>query len=100
MKIINKFFPLSLILLTVLFIGYFIALFLNHDKVFYYNEKFGIYIVLQIIHIIVSVSSLVMIWISSEIDKWKKIDQTILIVCLSIIGLWIWFLKYYKKLIK
>ena len=96
MKLLIKIFPKLLILLTLLFIGYFTALALNHDKPFYYNEEWGFYIILQIVHVIVSVLALLMIWASKKFDKWQKIDQVILVIFLSIFGLWIWYFKHYR----
>jgi len=36
------------------------------------------------------------VWSSQLFDRWKKIDQTLLVVFLSIFGLWFWYKKYGK----
>lgn len=96
MKILLKIQPYLLIGITLLIGIYMIALAIDHDKTFHYNEKFGIYIIIQLVHVLLSMSTLVIIWSSNSIDIWKKIDQTILVVCLSIIGIWIWYTLHYR----
>ena len=96
MKTILKCLPLLLVVLTFLIGGYLLALFIDHDKTFHYNEKFGFYIVIQIVHVLLSLGTLAVIWANNTLDKWKKIDQSILVVCLSIFGIWIWYVKHYR----
>jgi len=97
MKTIVKCYPFLLFFLTIILVGYLVALFIDHDKTFFFNEKFGFYIIIQGMHLILSLSALFLIWSTSLFDRWKKMDQTIVIVCLSVIGLWYWYRKYYKK---
>ena len=77
--------------------GYLLSIFVLHDKAFYLNEEYKIYLYIQIVHVVLSVSVLLIIWSSNLFDRWKKIDQTLLVVFLSLIGLWIWYLKYHKS---
>jgi len=84
-------------ILTLLIMGYLFLIFVLHDKAFYLNEEYKIYLYIQIVHVVLSVSVLFIIWSSDLFDRWKKIDQTLLVVFLSLIGLWIWYLKYHKS---
>jgi len=89
-----------LVLLTLLLVGYFFGVYLFHEKVFYLNEKYRFYLLIQIVHLATSLSVLFVIWSSQLFDKWKKIDQTLLAVFLSVFGLWYWYKKYSATYIK
>lgn len=100
MKVLLNLIKWLLILLTILLIGYLLGIFLFHDTAFYINEKYHIYAVIQVVHLAASLSALFIIWSRPIYDKWKKIDQTLLVVFLSIFGLWIWYNKYSKVYLK
>lgn len=85
-----------LIVLTVLLVGYMAGVFLFHEKLFYINEKYRIYLIIQLVHLAASLSALFAVWSSQLFDRWKKVDQTLLVVFLSVFGLWIWYVKYRK----
>lgn len=97
MKAILKSIPWLLVLLTVLISTYLVALYFNHDKVFYYNEKYSFYVVIQVVHVLLTLSCLLIVWSNSKNDKWIKIDHSILVFCFSIIGIWIWYLRKFKE---
>src|SRR5690606_31053559 len=99
MRLLLKFIKYGLYLLTILFVTFFIALISNQEFASLLNDKIDFYIYLQLIHIIVSLTVIFIIWINRFYDKWQKIDQTIIVLFFSIIGLWIWFALYYKKYI-
>lgn len=94
MKALLQFIKWPLIVLTLLLIVYLVLIIVLHEKAFYWNEEYKIYMVIQVLHVIVSLSALFIIWSSNLYDRWKKIDQTLLVVFLSVIGLWIWYKKY------
>ena len=96
MKALLKVIKWLLIVLTFLLVGYILGIFLFHDTVFYMNEKYRFYLLIQIVHVAVSLSALFVIWSSQLFDRWKKVDQTLLVVFLSVFGLWIWYMKYIK----
>lgn len=96
MKTLLKVIKWLLIVLTILLVGYMLGIFLFHEKVFHINEKYRIYLIIQLVHLAASLSALFVIWSSSLFDRWKKIDQTLLVVFLSVFGLWTWFIKYRK----
>lgn len=96
MKTLHKSIKWMLWVLTLLIIGYLLLIFVFHDKAFYLNEEYKIYMYIQIVHVILSASVLFIIWSSNLFDRWKKIDQTLIVVFLSVIGLWIWYSKYFK----
>jgi len=96
MKTLLKVIKWLLIVLTVLMVGYILGIFLFHDTVFYMNEKYRIYMIIQLVHLAASLSALFVVWSSQLFDRWKKIDQTLLVVFLSIFGLWFWYKKYGK----
>lgn len=100
MKLLLNIIKWLLILLTILLIGYLLGIFLFHDTAFYLNEKYHIYAIIQVVHVAASLSALFVIWSSPLYDKWKKIDQTLLVVFLSIFGLWIWYNKYRRSYLK
>lgn len=85
-----------LVALSVLLVAYILGITLFHDTVFYMNEKYKIYMIIQLVHLAASLSALFVIWSSQLFDQWKKIDQTLLVVFLSVFGLWIWYAKYRK----
>ncbi|WCM41522.1 hypothetical protein MG290_11255 [Flavobacterium sp. CBA20B-1] len=85
-----------LLALTVLLLAYICGITFFHDIVFYMNEKYKIYLIIQLVHLAASLSALFVIWSSQLFDRWKKIDQTLLVVFLSIFGLWYWYKKYGK----
>lgn len=92
-----KIFKWVLLLLTVILVGYLLSIFFFHDTAFYLNETYGIYIIIQVLHVAVSLTSLFVIWSSTKFDSWKKVDQSLLVLFLSVIGLWIWYVKYQNK---
>ncbi len=96
MKTLLKVIKWLLIVLTILLVGYILGIFIFHDAAFYMNEKYRIYLVIQLVHLAVSLSALFVVWSSQLFDRWKKIDQTLLVVFLSVFGLWIWYMKYSK----
>lgn len=100
MRALLKYMKWGLYLLTILFVGYFIALLSNEEFASLLNDKFDFYLYLQTIHIFLSLSVLFVIWSNDLYDKWQKIDQTLIVVFFSIIGLWIWFVKFYPKFLK
>lgn len=89
-----------LYLLTILLVGYLVILFSKHELASVLNEKYNLYVFIQIIHVILSLSVLFVVWSNDLYNKWKKIDQTLLVLFLTIIGLWFWFSKYYKNYVK
>lgn len=97
MKTLLKYFKWVLLLLTVILVGYLLSIFFFHDTAFYLNETYGIYIIIQVLHIAVSLTALFVIWSSHKFDNWAKIDQSLLVLFLSVIGLWIWYGKYKKE---
>ncbi len=96
MKTLLKVIKWLLIVLTLLLVGYILGIFMFHDTVFNINEKYRIYLIIQLVHLAASLSALFVIWSSQLFDRWKKIDQTLLVVFLSVFGLWYWFTKYSK----
>ena len=58
------------------------------------DEKYNLYIVFQVLHIVLSLTALFVVWSRDLFDKWGKIDQTLIILLLSVFGLWIWYIKY------
>ncbi|SEI02580.1 hypothetical protein SAMN02927937_02822 [Paenimyroides aquimaris] len=96
MQTLLKMIKCLLIALTILLVCYILGISFNHDTVFYLNEKYSIYIIIQLIHLAVSLSSLFVIWSSNLYNRWKKTDQTLLVVFLSVFGLWYWYVKYHK----
>lgn len=95
-----KYMKWGLYLLTILFLGYFIALLSSEEFASLLNDKYEYYLYLQLVHVLLSLSVLFVIWSNNLYDKWQKIDQTLIVVFFSIIGLWIWFLKFYPKFLK
>lgn len=100
MKKLLKGIKWMLVVLTILITGYLLSIFLFHDAAFYLNEKYSIYLIIQIVHVAASLSALFIIWSSNLFDNWKKTDQTLLVIFLSIIGLWIWYIKYHAVYLK
>lgn len=96
MKTLLKYIKWIIIVLTVLIVGYLLSIFFFHDTAFHLNEKYSIYIIIQIVHIAASLSALFVIWSSNLFDRWKKTDQTLLVIFLSFIGLWLWYVKYHN----
>lgn len=96
MKALLKVIKWLLVALTVLLAGYILGIIIFHDAAFYMNEKYRIYLVIQVVHVAVSLSALFVVWSSALFDGWKKIDQTLLVVFLSVFGLWYWYNKYGK----
>lgn len=97
MKKIFKAIKWLLIALTVLLAAYIFGFVLFHDTIFFLNEKYKIYVIFQLIHVAATLAVLFVIWSRQLFDTWKKIDQTLLVVFLSIFGLWIWYFKYSDK---
>lgn len=94
MNVLLKYFKIGLFLITVLLIGYILGIFLFHDTTFYLNDKYSLYVLFQVLHIILSLTALFFVWSRDLFDKWDKIDQTLIIVFFSVFGLWIWYFKY------
>jgi len=67
------------------------------DKTMEINETYYLYVVIQSIHVICTFSVLFVVWSNNLFDRWSKIDQSLLILFLSVIGIWIWYLKYFPK---
>ncbi|WKW47087.1 hypothetical protein P3875_03230 [Myroides sp. JBRI-B21084] len=89
-----------LVVLTILLVAYILGFVMFHDTVFFLNEKYKIYVVFQLMHVAATLAVLFVIWSRQLFDTWKKIDQTLLVVFLSIFGLWFWYLKYSDKYLK
>ena len=100
MQTLLKMIKWFLIVLTVLLVCYIVGISLDHDTVFYLNEKYSIYIIIQLMHLVVSLSSLLVIWSSNLYNRWKKVDQALLVVFLSVFGLWYWYVRYHKTYLK
>jgi len=100
MKTLLKLIKYFLILLTVLFVGYLAVYFSNEELASVLNEEYDFYIYLQLIHVFLSLSVLFILWSNNLFSTSSKIDQTLLVFFFSVIGLWIWFVVYYKKYVK
>lgn len=90
----------GLYLLTILFVGYFIVLLSNEEFASLLNDTYDYYVYLQFVHVLLSLSILFVIWSNDLYDRWRKIDQTLIVIFFSIIGMWIWFVFYYPKFLK
>lgn len=94
MNVLLRCFKMGLFLISILLIGYVLGIYLFHDTTFYLNEKYNLYVVFQVLHIVLSLTALFVVWSRDLFDKWGKIDQTLIILLLSVFGLWIWYIKY------
>lgn len=97
MRILLKCLKWGIILLTALFVCYFATFIFDEDLASILNDQYDMYVYIQILHIFVSLSVLFVLWSNNLFDKWQKMDQTMIVLFFSIIGLWIWFALYYNK---
>jgi len=80
-----------LIVLTLIEIGFILLLFFNTDELISYIFKNNLDQVFGLFHWLSVAIFIWFIWVKMPKDKKSNINNTLMIVFLGIIGLWLWF---------